>query len=205
MAQLRIVIVGAGNIGGTLGTKWLQAGHRVTFGVLDVNGKSAQAIRARLADKAVVKTIAEALPDGDVVVFAIPGAAVEGTVAAHAPALAGKLVIDATNHMGSAAPNSHAAFAQQVPSARYTRAFNIYGAENFANPLYGGVQADLFYIGPEADTAILDQLISEIGMRPLRLGDVQQIGTLDALLTLWFTLAHQQGFGRHLAFKALTR
>ena len=34
---MKIAILGAGNIGATLGGKWLAAGHEVRFGVRDVN------------------------------------------------------------------------------------------------------------------------------------------------------------------------
>ncbi len=37
-----IAVLGAGNIGGTLGPKWIAAGHQVVFGVNDPNGKNAQ-------------------------------------------------------------------------------------------------------------------------------------------------------------------
>ncbi len=32
-----IAVIGAGNVGGTLGTRWSQKGHRVIFGVRDIN------------------------------------------------------------------------------------------------------------------------------------------------------------------------
>ena len=32
---MKIAVLGAGNIGGTLGKKWLAAGHEVVFGVRD--------------------------------------------------------------------------------------------------------------------------------------------------------------------------
>jgi 8-hydroxy-5-deazaflavin:NADPH oxidoreductase len=48
-------------------------------------------------------------------------------------------------------------------------------------------------------------LIADVGLRPVWLRDNDQIGTVDALLALWFTLAVQRGKGRHLAFKMLTR
>ena len=34
---MKIGILGAGNIGGTLGRKWLTAGHTIVFGVRDLN------------------------------------------------------------------------------------------------------------------------------------------------------------------------
>jgi predicted dinucleotide-binding enzyme len=204
MAAVRIAVLGAGNIGGTLGRKLVAAGHQVTFGVTDPSGDKAQALRADLGEKAVVRTAAEALRDAEVVVFAVPGGAMEETIAANAAALDGKLVIDAANRMGASTTNSRAVYQQHAPGARYVRAFNSLGWENFANPTFDGVQADLFYAGPEADRALVEQLIGDVGLRPIRLGDADQAGVVDTVLGLWFALAIGQKRGRHLAFKVLT-
>jgi hypothetical protein len=205
MAGTNIAVLGAGNIGGTLGRTWAGAGNSVTFGVTDPNGKHAQAIRADLGNQAAIGTIAEALADAEVVVFAIPGPTMAETIAANASALADKLVIDAANRMGEQTANSLEDFRRHAPSARYVRAFNTLGWENFADPLFDGVAADLIYAGPEADRPLVEQLIAEIGLHPVWLGDTDQASVVDSLLRVWFTLAIQRGLGRHLAFKVLTR
>ena len=206
MAQVRIAVLGAGNIGGTLGRKWVAAGHQVVFGVSDPNGAKAQALKADLGDKADIRDAAAAIQGADVVVFAIPGTTIEATISANAAALDGKLVIDAANKMGGGGPaDSYAAFQQHTPHARYVRAFNTLGWENFADPQFGDTQADLFYAGPEADRATTDELIANIGLRPVWLGGSDQAGLVDSLLTLWFALAIGQRKGRHLAFKMLTQ
>lgn len=205
MARTKIAVLGAGNIGGTLGRKWAAAGESVTFGVANPDGEKAQALKATLGNQVTFGTIAEALPDAEVIVFAIPGAAMAETIAANAHALVGKLVIDAANRMSEQTPNSLEDFRRHVPTVRYVRAFNTLGFENFADPVFGDVTADLIYAGPEADQALVEQLISEIGLHAVRLGDVGQVALVDSLLTLWFTLAIQRGMGRHLAFKVLTR
>ncbi|HET9981560.1 MAG TPA: NAD(P)-binding domain-containing protein [Ktedonobacterales bacterium] len=205
MPGTKIAVLGAGNIGGTLGRQWADAGNTVTFGVAHPDGEKAQALKTELAGQAGLGTIADALPGGEVVVFAIPGRAMAETIAANAAALGGKLVIDAANRMGEPVPNSLEDFRRHAPSARYVRAFNTLGYENFADPIFDGVPADLLYVGPEADQALIEQLISEIGLRPIRVGDAGQVALVDALLSLWFALAIQRGMGRHLAFKILTR
>jgi predicted dinucleotide-binding enzyme len=67
-----------------------------------------------------------------------------------------------------------------------------------------GQQVDLFYCGDtgEGATAVA-QLISDIGLRPVYLGGVEQVDLVDALTRLWFALAFQQGKGRRLALKLL--
>jgi hypothetical protein len=140
------------------------------------------------------------------VVFAIPGAAMEETIAAHGPSLAGKIVIDAANRMGGGPMNSAALFAAHAPAAQVYRAFNSLGWENFENPIFDGVQADLFYCGPGgAGQAAVEGLIRDVGLRPVRLGDMDQVGLVDMIGSLWFALAFGQGMGRELAFKVLTR
>lgn len=118
--------------------------------------------------------------------------------------LAGKLVIDATNNVGASVANHAAAVALHAPQARYARAFNTLGGENFADPTYDGVQADLFFSATEQDRATVESLVEAVGLRPMYLGDNQQ-DTVDGVLRLWFALAVGQGHGRNLAFRTLTR
>ena len=177
--KLTIAVLGAGNIGGTLGRKWAGAGHQVAFGVQDPNGKHAQALRSDLGNKVTIGSVAQALSSNpDVVVMAVPGAAM----------------------------NSFSTFQQHTPLARVFRAFNTLGWENFANPEFAEGPADLFYCGPDGDArTAVEQLITDIGLRPIYLGGVEQVGLVDAVGGLWFALVFGQGKGRHLAFKVLTR
>ncbi|MEO8970984.1 MAG: NAD(P)-binding domain-containing protein, partial [Ktedonobacteraceae bacterium] len=76
MSTIHIAILGAGNIGGTLGRKWVAVGHRVVFGVNNPQGEKARKLRSDLGDRATITTTAEALATNpDVVVLAIPGLA----------------------------------------------------------------------------------------------------------------------------------
>lgn len=205
MAAIRIAVLGAGNIGGTLGKKWAAAGHSVAFGVNDPQGQHAQALRAALDGGVTIGSPAEALAEGDVVLMAVPGSAMDATISANAARLGGKTIIDAANRMGGSGPvNSFATFRAQTPTARVYRAFNTYGWEVFANPVFDGVTADHFYCGPDGESrAVVERLISDIGLRPVRVGDADQVEVVDSLLRLWFTLANGQGMGRHLAFSLL--
>ncbi len=204
MAKLRIAVLGAGNIGGTLGRKWTGAGHTVAYGVRDPQNAEAQALRQSGAS-VTVATVAEALAaDPQVIVFAVPGGSMEATITANAAQIDGRTVIDAANRMGGGGPtDSFATFQAQTPNARVYRAFNTLGWENFANPTFGDVQGDLFYAGPDGESQVqIEQLISDVGLRPIRLGGTDQIALVDAMLGLWFTLSKTHG--RHLAFKVLS-
>ncbi len=199
-----IAVLGTGHIGGTLAKKWVKSGHRVHFGARDPKKTEVQALLQALGKNATAYTIAEAIRMGQAVLFAVPGTAMEETIASNAKVLDGKLVIDAANKMGGPVTNSRAVFEAHVPTARYVRAFNCYGWENFENPLFKMVAADQFYCAPDGEPrTIAEQLIADVGLNPVYLGGPEQADVIDGVLRLWFTLAAGQKMGRHLAFKVL--
>jgi hypothetical protein len=201
---MNIAILGAKIIGSTLGRKWARAGHHVMFGVRNINNPEVLNLARELG--ATVGTVGEAIAFGNVVVFAIPGDAMDETVRTCGPALNSKIVIDAANRMGGGEMNSAASFATHAPGAHVFRAFNSLGWENFENPHFDNIQADLFYYGPGDETCVsVEQLINDVGLRPMRVGDLNQVQLVDMIGSLWFALAFGRGLGRHLAFKVLTR
>ena len=200
---MKIAILGAGNIGGTLGQKWAAAGREVVFGVRDPNSAKAQGLRASYPP-AALKSVAEAVAFGDVALFSTPHAAVAEIVQAHAAALTGKIIIDATNNFGAAVVNHVQTILDAAPSALVFRAFNSLGWEHFANPRLDGAQIDHFYCGPDGQArAAVEQLIAAIGVRPVWVGGHEMLSVVDALGALWVTLAFRRGWGRGIALKLL--
>jgi len=186
--MVNIAVIGSGNIGATIGDAWRRAGHEV--------------IRAsRSPQPPDTVAIADAIEGAEVVLLAMPGAAVPELLAEHGAALGGRLVIDATNDMGGERLHHADAYAS-APGARFARAFNTLGFEMFANPSIGGEVADLFWCGP--DDAGVEQLIADVGLRPVRVGDIDAIDVVDGAGRLWLTLVFRQGHPRRLAFKMLT-
>ncbi len=185
---MKIAVIGTGRIGGTLGQQWQAAGHAVAYGSRTGSGAG--------PGGAPVKAVGDALDGADVVLLAVPGGAVADVVAANGAALAGKVVIDAVNRIGEPAVNSRADIAAAAPTARYVRAFNTLGWENFADP---PPDAALFFAAdPEARTAA-EELITAVGLEPVFAGDAGAAGTVDALLALWFALVQRNGGNRRVA------
>ncbi|MDZ4717469.1 MAG: NAD(P)-binding domain-containing protein [Roseiflexaceae bacterium] len=201
---MRIAVIGSGNIGGTIGVKWASAGHRVVFGSRDP--RSPKIHTSSAASEAVqVASIADALTDAEVVLLALPSSAVADFVAEYGSALNNKLVIDATNKFGQAVINSLAVIQEAAPQATLVRAFNSLGWENFAEPVIDGVQVDLLYVGPDGEArAVIETLIIDIGLLPVRVGDLTQAALVDNIGALWGALAFGQKLGRRVAFKVLT-
>ena len=130
---MRIGIIGAGNIGGTVGTLWAKAGHQVCFGVRRPD-KLASLIEG-IGAHAAAGTPKEAAMFGEVAFCAAPYGAWPDLAKQVGGDLAGKVVIDAANPY----PERDGAFAedairkgegagvplaQLLPGVRLARAFN---------------------------------------------------------------------------------
>lgn len=189
---MRIAVIGKGNIGGSLGTKWRAAGHDVIYGARDASGEG--------PGGAPVRSIGDAINSADVVVLAVPGQVVADVVTEHGAALAGKTVIDAVNRIGAPEFDSREIIAQAAPQARYVRAFNSLGWENFADPMPG---TNLFFAADPDARATAEELIKAVGLDPAFVGDAGATGTVDALLPLWFALVRQNGGNRRLALRII--
>lgn len=194
---MRIAIIGAGKIGGTLGQAWARAGHEVRFGVRSPADSKYNDVRAL----GPVVPIAESLLGADVVLLAVPGATVADFAAQHGASLAGKIVIDATNTFRRPEMNSFAVLNEKAPGAYLVRAFSTLGWENFANPRLGGATIDLFYCGRADARPGVEQLIADVGLRPVYLGDVEAAPMVDGLARVWFALISQHG--RRVALKMM--
>lgn len=205
--KLTLAVLGAGNIGGSLGRKWHAAGHHVAFGVSDPDGKNAQTLREELGAGITIGTVAEVLDTNPaIIVLALPGVQMDTVIAKHAAQLNGRIIIDTANRLSGGPVNSFATLQKHTPQASIFRAFNSLGWENFVDPLFNGIPADLFYCGPDGEArAQVEQLIADIGLNPLYLGGIEQVGVVDSVGALWFALVFGQGKDRHLAFKVLTR
>jgi predicted dinucleotide-binding enzyme len=197
-----ISVIGSGRIGGTLATKWVGAGHAVTLGARDPGKGSLLELAGRVG--AATAPIADAVQGADVVVFAIPGAAMADTISALGTPLDGKLVVDTANKVGGETMNSRVEVEAVAPKAFYFRAFNTLGWEQFDRPVVGAVQADLFFCGPDGDPRVMvERLIADVGLRPVWVGGPDEVEVVDGVLRLWFALVMKRQLGRRLAFKMI--
>jgi len=198
---MRLAILGAGSVGTAVGRRWQRSGHDVVYGARDPEAERYHDLSA----EARVERISAAVQDADAVLIAIPGAGVESLLDAEGETLGGKLVFDATNRMGGDRFHQISLLEERLPNSRVYRAFNTLGWENFAEPVFDGERADLFYAGPEGDDRpTVERLIADVGLRPVYVGaGPAGADLLDGITRLWFTLALQQGHGRHLAFRTL--
>lgn len=197
---MRIAVIGAGNVGGRLGARWATNGHEVTFGVRDPSAATTPA-------GARATTVGEAVRDAEVVVLAVPWPAVPDALAA-AGDLSGRVLIDATNRIGTAKPGETASGGEEVArlaaGARVVKAFNTIGAENFSDLDYGAARPAGFFCGDDAEAkAVVSGLAEEIGFDPVDAGPLANAALLESLTLLWIRLT--PALGRRFAFAVLHR
>jgi predicted dinucleotide-binding enzyme len=129
--KMKIGVIGAGHIGGTIGGLWTKAGHPVFFS--SRHPEELQDLVGRLGSLAQGGTVDQAIAFGDVVFIAVPYGALPQIGKDYGKSLAGKIVLDADNAVAS----RDGAIADEVerdgigvtsqkylPGARLVRAFN---------------------------------------------------------------------------------
>ncbi|MFF2557526.1 NADPH-dependent F420 reductase [Nocardia sp. NPDC058058] len=184
-----VAVIGTGRVGRAVGYALASAGHCVGYGSRTPGRDSF--------------SVADAVAGGAAVLVAIPPHAVADFAREHATALAGKLVLDATNDVPGTPANAAATFAEFAPDCRYARAFNSLGAEIFQQPIIDGAPADMFFSCAESDRGEVETLISAVGLRPVYVGENHEV--VDGVMRLWLTLAMSRNLGRDLAFRMVTR
>lgn len=209
---MQIAIIGSGNIGGGLAKAWRKAGHGVTFGARNPGDAELAALCQQIGAKAT--SIADSVKGAEVVVLAMPWAALDSVIAATGE-LAGVTVIDTTNAVkrgadGMTLEYGHTTSSGEVvqaklPKAHVVRSFNAQGAENLTAPKYGDVTSSNFYCGNDATAkAKVATLIAEVGFEPIDAGPLTSARLLEPLMLLWMTCSRAVG-SRDIAFKLLRR
>lgn len=137
--KIRIGVIGAGNIGGTLGTLWVRDGHEVMFA--SRHPEALKPMVSELGPKASAGTPEEAIRFGDAVFIAVPYKAYPDLSKEVGPALRGKVVLDAGNatqrrdgalYDEAKAEGIGNTSAKYFPGAKLVRAFNAASSKVFA-------------------------------------------------------------------------
>jgi predicted dinucleotide-binding enzyme len=178
-AELKIGVIGSGRIGSTLGGIWVKAGHAVMFSSLDLEHD--KALAARLGGKARAGTSREAAAFGDVLLMAVPYAALPQVGKDLGELVKGKVVIDASNPIvardGETATwarekGAGLASAELLPGARIVRTFNAIGFSRMAEAAQRqGERIGMPMAGNDAAAiAVASRLVREVGYEPVLVG-----------------------------------
>ena len=100
---MKIAIIGAGNVGGTLGAAWAQkAGHDILFGVRNPGAEKTQALVQKIGGKARAVAPADATAAADFIVLTTPWPQAEAAIRSIGN-VNGKIILDATNPLARGA------------------------------------------------------------------------------------------------------
>ncbi len=213
---MKLAIVGAGNVGGTLGLAWAQkAGHDIFFGVRDPKSDKVQALLGKLGGKAKAGSVAEAAASADTIVLATPWPAAQATIGAMGE-LKGKLILDSTNPLlrgadGISLEIGHTTSAGEkvqgwAAGASVFKTLNSTGFGNMANPVYNGVKSVMFVAGDDAaNKPKAIDLVGQLGFEVIDAGPLRNARLLEAHAMLWIDLAVARGQGRDFAFAVVRR
>jgi 8-hydroxy-5-deazaflavin:NADPH oxidoreductase len=204
---MKIAIIGAGNVGRALGTGWRKAGHEVTLGVRDPAGSRATELEQQGFAIAPPK---DAAARAEVIVLAVPWGAVRATLESLG-ALAGKIMIDATNPLTSDMSLAHTdsageTVARLAPGARVVKAFNTTGANNMLDSRYASGKLVMLVAGddPAAKAGVIS-LANDLGFEAVDTGPLAMSRYLEPMAMVWIKLALAQKLGRNFGFALLRK
>ena len=213
---MKLAIIGAGSVGGTLGAAWARkAGHDIFFGVTNPRADKTQDLLRRIGDKARAGTAAEAAAFGDVIVLATPWPATEAAIRSMGN-LKGRIVLDATNPLamgpdGLGLEIGHGISGGEkvqgwAAGASVFKTLNTTGYGNMAEPAFNGVKSVMFVAGDdEAAKPKVLALVGELGFEAVDAGALRVARLLEPHAMLWIHLALNRGFGRDWAFALVRR
>jgi predicted dinucleotide-binding enzyme len=182
-SPMKIGIIGSGNIGSTVGTLWVKAGHQVLFS--SRNPQNLKKLVDGLGPLAHAGTVKEALTFGDVVFLGVPYGAYPQLGKDYAKEFAGKIVLDAGNavvgrdgEMAKAARQDGVGLtsAKLLAGARIVRAFNTLNYRRLAdlsNRPEGRIAIPMAGNDQEA-LKVASSLVRDAGFEPVVLGSLER-------------------------------
>jgi len=207
---MKIAVIGPGNVGATLGKRFVGAGHEVAFGTPRPERDKYDPLRD--LGCAVVPP-AQAAEDAGAILLAVPWATVPEVIRALGD-LNGRLVIDATNPIREdfldidhqAQRSGGERVAELARGAIVVKAFNTIGFNVMDDPAFGDRRAALAVAGGDAaakDTVFA--LARDIGFEPYDAGPIAAARSTERLAWHWIEMAMVYGHGRDFAFALLRR
>lgn len=181
---MRLGIIGAGFMGGTLARLWARAGHDVYLGCRGAEGEQP------LPGSRGIRIVSPYDAAGaDVVVLAVPGrVAPEVTVALGD--LEGRVLVDCTNPDEPVQPSLGALVAECAINGRVVKALNTLDARVLHAPQLT-LRPAVPVCGDDDDacdtTAVL---VRQLGLTPIRFGGLEHAGALECIASIGARMRH---------------
>jgi predicted dinucleotide-binding enzyme len=212
MQNVKVGILGSGDVGKALAAGFIGLGHDVKIGSRDPQ-KLADWV-AQAGPRASSGTFAETAAFGDLLVLATLGVATAEAIRLAGPAeFAGKVVIDATNPLDFSTGKPQLAVGfddslgeqvqRAIPDAKVVKAFNTVGNASFVNPKQAGGPPDMFLCGnDDAAKATVSDICARFGWGVVDIGGIEGARHLEPMCMVWVLYGIRSGTWGH-AFKLL--
>lgn len=205
---MNIAIIGTGNVGGALATKWAIKGHNIALGVKDIHQFKGKALLKN--PNTTVHSIKKAVEVSEVVLVATPAPAAVDVTKSLCDTT-GKIIIDAMNIVMGRGPagftNTADAILSNTNTKDVVKCFNTTGYNNMENPKYGNLSIDMFVCGDSPlGKELAMQLAADAGFESCYdVGGNDKFELMEQFAFFWINLAMSQGMGREIGFKVLKR
>ncbi len=185
---LKIGIIGAGHIGGTLAKLWVAAGHEVL--ISSRHPEELRPLAQSLGPKARVGTPREAALFGDVVLVSVPYGALPQVGRDLKTELAGKIVLDTGNPypqrdgdmaLEARRVGTGVASPRYLPGVRLVRAFNAINSDDLAHEAHrSGPPIAIPLAGDDAEAlTVAQRLVRDAGFEPVVVGSLSRAHEFD--------------------------
>jgi predicted dinucleotide-binding enzyme len=205
---MKIAIIGTGNVGGALATKWAHAGHEIFLGVRDVsNFKGTDLLQN---PNTSLHTVQDAVAESEVVLMATPAITAIETTKSLGDTL-GKVIIDAANIINGRGPRGFDSVTEAIIAYTATddvvKCFNTTGYNNMKETAYGDQTLDMFVAGDSPHGKLVAiELAHDAGFGACYdIGGNDKFDLMEQFARFWINLALNQGHGRDIGFKVLKR
>jgi predicted dinucleotide-binding enzyme len=183
---MKTAIIGLGNIGRQVAVNLIAGGQSVI--VTDHSAAKATDLAKESGGKARAASVATAIQDADIIIFAVYFSAIQELLAEYRGKLAGKIVVDPSNPI---APDGAGGFKKTIPQDQSagqilaglvpagTRLVKAFGSLAAASLKTGARHSPdpyvLFYASDDRDAGnAVAELIKTSGFAPVRVGGISQ-------------------------------
>jgi 8-hydroxy-5-deazaflavin:NADPH oxidoreductase len=214
--NMKIGIIGSGDVGRSLGKGFLAEGHAVMLGTRNIEKE--EVVKWKEAHTGAETGSFEAAAQfGEIIVLATKGdIAADALQLAGIDSLAGKIIIDATNPIAAAPPEDGVLkfftdynqslmekLQSLVPAANFVKAFSCVGNGFMYKPAFPGGVPTMFICGnDDAAKATVTGILTSFGWETEDMGKAAAARAIEPLCILWCLPGFTRNQWTH-AFKLL--
>jgi predicted dinucleotide-binding enzyme len=189
-SRMKIGIIGAGRVGGTIGELWVKAGHEVVFSARTMDEVNSLLANLKLGPRARAGTPKEAAAFGEAILISVPYAALPQIGRDYGAELKGKVVLDTCNPIENRdgpmaaemrAKGTGVASPELLPGTRLVRAFNCVGWNSMRTEAHraGDKLAIPLAADDQGALKVAIGLVQDAGFEPVVVGGLARAREFD--------------------------